>query len=180
MKKAILAILTLILIIIAGLLVAVAMQSDEMKVVRSAEINAPPEKIFELVNDFHNWDKWSPWAKLDPNMKATYSGADFGIGSSYAWSGNDEVGEGNMTIKANHPPKYIGIDLEFIKPFAAKNLTEFAFKQEGEKTNVTWSMIGKKNFLTKAFCMVMDMDKMVGGDFEKGLAQMKTVAESAA
>lgn len=180
MKKVILGALALILVILVVLCVVVAMQPEDMKVTRSADINAPSDKIFEQVNDFHKWDAWSPWAKLDPNMKTSYSGPDSGVGSIYSWTGNDEVGEGKMTIKSNHPPKQIVIDLEFIKPFAAKNLTEFDFKAEGEKTNVTWTMIGKKNFMMKAFCLVMNMDKMVGADFEKGLAQLKTVSESAA
>lgn len=178
-KKVILGILALILVVVAGLCVVVAMQPEDFKIIRSADIKAPSEKVFEMVNDFHNWDAWSPWAKLDPNMKTTHSGPGSGVGAAYSWVGNDEVGEGKMTIKSNHPPKQIVIDLEFIKPFPAKNLTEFGFKAEGDKTNVTWTMTGKKNFIMKGFCLVMDMDKMVGSDFEKGLAQMKTVAESA-
>jgi hypothetical protein len=179
-KKIIIGAAVLIVVVLAVLGVAIARQSDEVRVVRSAEINVMPDKIFPLVNDFHNWDKWSPWAKVDPNMKVSYSGADSGIGAVYEWSGNDDVGEGRMTIRSNHPPKQIVIDLEFIKPFAAKNITGFDFKQMGEKTNVTWSMVGKKGLMMKAFCLVMDMDKTVGADFEKGLAQMKTVAESEA
>lgn len=177
-KKVILGILGAVVALAVIMAVVIAMQPADFTITRSAEINAPSDKIFELVNDFHKWDLWSPWAKLDPSMKTTYSGPDSGVGASYAWVGNDEVGEGRMTIKSNHPPKQIVIDLEFIAPFAAKNVTGFDFKGEGTKTNVTWSMLGKKNFMTKAFCMVMDMDKMVGGDFEKGLAQMKAVAEA--
>ena len=177
-KKVILGILGVVVALVVILCVVVAMQKADFVITRSAEINAPSDKLFPLVNDFHNWNSWSPWAKLDPNMKTTYSGPESGVGSEYAWTGNDEVGEGKMTIKSNHPPKQIVIDLEFIKPFAAKNLTEFEFKAQGEKTTVTWTMAGKNNFMTKAFCMVMNMDKMVGGDFEKGLAQMKTVAEA--
>jgi hypothetical protein len=177
-KKVILGVLGAVVALVVISCVVIAMQPADFAIMRSAEINAPTEKIFPLVNDFHNWNSWSPWAKIDPNMKTTYSGADSGVGASYSWVGNDEVGEGTMTIRSNHPPKQIVIDLEFIKPFPAKNVTGFDFKGEGEKTKVTWSMAGKKNFMTKAFCMVMDMDKMVGGDFEKGLAQMKTIAES--
>jgi len=177
-KKVILGILTLSLVVIVGLLVVIAMQSEDMKVTRSAMIQASSDKVFAQVNDFHNWDAWSPWAKLDPNMKTTYSGAPSGVGSSYAWTGNDEVGEGKMTITKSQPDQIL-IDLDFIKPFAAKNLTTFDLKPEGLSTNVTWTMTGKKNFLMKGFCLVMDMDKLVGADFEKGLAQMKTVVESA-
>ena len=177
-KKVILGILALVLIVVGALCIVVAKQPEEFRVMRSAEINAPTDKVFEFVNDFHKWDSWSPWAKMDRNMKVTYSGPDSGVGAAYSWVGNDEVGEGKMTIRSNHPPKQIVIDLEFIKPFAAKNITGFDFKAEGEKTNITWSMAGKKNFIMKAFCLVMDMDKTVGADFEKGLAKLKTVAES--
>lgn len=178
-KKVILGVLALLVFGIVVLSVVVAMQPAELKVTRSLDINAPTERIFEQVNDFHKWDAWSPWAKLDPNMKVTYTGPDSGVGASYAWSGNDEVGEGKMTIKNTHPPKYLAIDLEFIKPFEAKNLTQFEFKTMGEKTNVTWTMVGKKNFIMKAFCLVIDLDKAIGTDFEKGLAQLKTVSETA-
>lgn len=179
MKKVILGGLGFVVALAVILSVVVSMQPEDFAITRSAEINAPSERVFGLVNDFHRWDSWSPWAKLDPNMKTTYSGPDSGVGAGYAWVGNDEVGEGKMTIRSNHPPKQIVIDLEFIKPFAAKNVTAFEFKAQGDKTTVTWSMAGKNNFMAKAFSMVMDMDKMVGGDFEKGLAQMKTVAEAA-
>ena len=177
-KKVILGILALILVVVAVLGAVISMQSEDMKITRSATMNAIPAQVFEQVNDFHKWDAWSPWAKLDPAMKTTYSGAPSGVGSSYSWVGNDDVGEGKMTITASHPNDHIAIDLEFIKPFAAKNLTEFTFKPEGDKTNVTWTMAGKKNFVMKAFGLAMDMDKMVGADFEKGLAQMKTVTEA--
>ena len=178
-KKAILGVLALIVVIIVIFCVVVAMQPEDFKITRAATFNAPPEKVFEQVNDFHKWDTWSPWAKIDPAMKTTYSGASTGVGSSYSWIGNDEVGEGKMLITQSHPNDHIAIDLEFIKPFAAKNVTEFTFKPNGEKTDVTWSMTGKNNFMLKAFGLMMNMDKMVGGDFEKGLAQMKTVVETA-
>jgi hypothetical protein len=178
LKKVILGILVLILVVIVGLLAVIAMQPEDIKVSRSAAMNASADKVFEQVNDFHKWDSWSPWAKIDPNMKTTYAGASAGVGSSYAWTGNDEVGEGKMTITKSQPSQQIGIDLEFIKPFEARNQTDFVFAPQGSSTNVTWTMTGIKNFLTKAFCLVMDMDKMVGGDFERGLAQMKAVVES--
>lgn len=178
-KKVILGILTLILVVLVVISVAIAMQSEDLKVIRSATMNANPAQVFEQVNDFHKWDAWSPWVKIDPNMKATFSGPASGTDASYSWAGNDDVGEGKMVIRASHPTEHIAIDLEFIKPFAAKNVSEFTFKPDGVKTNVTWTMTGKKNFIMKGFCLVMDMDKMVGADFEKGLAQMKTVVEAA-
>lgn len=179
-KKTILGILALIVLVVVGFIVVVAIQPEDFKVTRSASFNAPPAAAFEQVNDFRKWDAWSPWAKIDPAMKVTHSGAPSGQGAAYAWAGNSEAGEGKMTITQSHPTEHIAIDLEFIKPFASRNVTEFTFKPNGEKTDVTWTMTGKNNFVMKAFCLVMDMDKLIGGDFEKGLAQMKPVAESAA
>lgn len=178
-KKVILGILIVLLVLIVGFCAIVAMQPNDFKVTRSATISAPPEKIFDQVNDFHKWDAWSPWAKLDPAMKTTYSGPESGPGASYAWVGNDQVGEGKMTIAESHPSEHIKIDLEFIKPWQGKNVTDFTFKSEGDKTNVTWTMSGRNNFAGKAFGLLMSMDKMIGSDFEKGLVQMKTVAEAA-
>lgn len=177
-KKVILSAVILFVVLFAGLCVVVSIQSADFKIFRSTTVNAAPDIIFEQVNDFHKWDAWSPWAKLDPAMKTTFSGAASGVGSMYSWIGNSDVGEGKMTIIQSHPNEHIALDLEFIKPFAAKNVTEFIFNPEGDKTGVTWTMTGQKNFVMKAFGMVVDMDKMVGADFEKGLAQMKAVVES--
>ncbi|MEQ1606001.1 MAG: SRPBCC family protein [Pyrinomonadaceae bacterium] len=178
-KKAILGVLALIVLVVGIFCVVVAMQPTDFKVTRSATLNAPAATVFEQVNDFHKWEAWSPWAKIDPKMKVTYSGPSAGVGASYAWVGNDEVGEGKMTITQSHPTEHIAIDLEFIKPFAAKNITEFNFKPNGDKTDVTWTMAAKNNFLMKAMCLVVDMDKMIGADFEKGLVQLKLVVETA-
>jgi hypothetical protein len=179
LKKAIMAIVAALIVVIAVFCVVVAMQPADFKITRSATMNASPDKIFEQVNDFHKWDAWSPWAKIDPAMKTTYSGPPSGTGAAYAWVGNDQVGEGKMAITASHPNEHIAIDLEFIRPFAAKNITEFTLKPEGDKTSVTWTMTGKNNFVAKAFNLVMNMDKLVGADFEKGLAQMKAITEAA-
>ncbi|MFT3743345.1 MAG: SRPBCC family protein [Pyrinomonadaceae bacterium] len=177
-KKAILGILALIVLVVVVFCVVVAMQPTDFKVTRSATFNAPAATVFEQVNDFHKWEAWSPWAKIDPAMKVTYSGPPSGVGCSYAWVGNSDVGEGKMAITQSHPSEHIAIDLEFIKPFPAKNITEFTFKPNGDKTDVTWNMAGKNNFLMKAMCLVVDMDKMIGADFEKGLAQMKPIVEA--
>jgi len=155
-----------------------AMEPDDFKITRSASIKGPKEKVFEQINDFHKWDGWSPSAKIDPNMQTVYSGPSTGAGSSYSWVGNNDVGEGKMTVLESHPPEHIKIELEFIKPFAAKNVTEFMLKQNGDATDVTWTMAGKNNFVAKAFSLLMNMDKLVGNDFEKGLAEMKKLAES--
>ena len=176
-KKVILGLLGLIIAVIVVFCVVVSMQPGDFKITRSATFNAPPDKVFEQVNDFHKWEAWSPWAKLDPNMKTTYSGAASGAGASYAWVGNSDVGEGKMTITDSHPTDDIKIDLDFIAPFAAKNVTEFTFKPDGDKTAVTWTITGKNNFIAKAFGMFVNMDKLIGGDFEKGLSQMKPVVE---
>lgn len=178
-KKIILGILAVILIVVVGFCAIVAMRPNDFTITRTASVNAPPEKVFEQVNDFHKWEGWSPWAKLDPAMKTTYSGPESGPGASYSWVGNDQVGEGKMTIAESHPNQHVKIDLEFIKPWQAQNVTEFTMVPNGANTNVTWTMSGKNNFVGKAFGMVMNMDKMIGDDFDKGLAQLKAAAESA-
>ncbi len=171
-------ILVLLAVLLAGFLAMAAMQPDSYTVTRTATIAAPPEHVFALVNDFHQWDKWSPWAKIDPNMKTTYDGPPAGAGAVYSWTGNDEVGEGRMTILESRPNDAIKIDLEFLKPFESKAINEFILKAEGTGTAVEWRMAGDSNFMSKVFSLVMGgMDKMIGPDFEKGLAQMKSAAE---
>lgn len=166
------------LVVFVGLfLVVVAMQSNELRVVRSATIDAPPAEVFAQVNDLHQFQTWSPWAKLDPELKGTYEGAENGTGAIYKWAGNDQVGEGQMTIVESKPAELVRFKLEFFKPFAATNMAAFSFKPEGEKTVVTWEMDGQKNFICKGFGLFMDMEKMCGDDFEKGLANMKTIVE---
>jgi hypothetical protein len=179
-KKILLYGVVVIVLIIAIFCVVVAMQPAHYTVERSATINAPAPVVFAQVNDFHKWQAWSPWEKLDPNIKKEFSGAPAGTGAVYSWVGNSDVGEGRMTITDSVPSTSIKIKLEFIKPFAATNTTDFTFTPQGDSTNVKWTMSGDKNFVAKAFTMFMDMDKMVGTDFEKGLAQMKTVSEAAA
>jgi hypothetical protein len=166
-----------VLLVFAGV---VALQPAEFRIVRSAKISAPAPAIFAHVNDFHKWEAWSPWEKRDPAMKKTFEGPGAGTGAIYSWAGNDEVGEGRMTLTESRPAELIRIRLDFLKPFASTSTTELAFKQEGSVTDVSWSMSGRKDFMSKAFCMFMNMDKMVGTDFEKGLAQLKTAAETPA
>ena len=136
-----------------------------------------PEKIFPHVNELRNWEAWNPWAKLDPNCKMTYSGPPAGASAGYAWAGNKKVGEGRLTITESKPSQLVRLKLEFLKPFAATNTAEFTFQPEGSQTAVTWSMSGKNNFMSKAFGLFMNCDKMIGGDFEKGLVAMKMVVE---
>jgi uncharacterized protein YndB with AHSA1/START domain len=165
--------------IVVVLLVVIAMQSNELRVARSATIAAPPDTVFAQVNDFRNWEAWNPWGKIDPEIKHTYDGAPSGAGAGYAWVGNNEVGSGRMTIVDSDPHELIRIRLDFEKPMKATSTAEFTFVPEGSGTRVTWSMFGEKNFMSKAIGLVMNMDKMIGGNFEKGLADMKAVAEAA-
>ena len=160
-------------------IVVIAGQPDEFKVVRSAKITAPPEKIFPHVNDLHKWEAWSPWAKLDPNAKSSFDGASAGVGAAMSWDGNKKIGAGKMTITESRPGELIRIRLEFIRPFQATNTAEFTFNPDGNQSLVTWSMFGQNNFGGKILGLFMNCDKMVGGDFEKGLAAMKSVMQSA-
>ena len=164
--------------LIALLVVVIASRPSSFHVERSASVAAPPALVFPLLNDFHSWASWSPWEKLDPNMKREYSGAPSGNGASYAWSGNDEVGSGAMHITASKPPESVQIRLEFKKPFEATNTTLFEVAPEAQGTKVTWNMDGPANFATKAMSLFMDMDQMIGKDFEQGLANLRAVAEA--
>ncbi len=175
LKKILIALAVIVIVFV----VIVALQPSEFRVARTATFSAPPPLVFDQVNDFHKWEAWSPWAKLDPAAKNSFEGPSAGIGAIFKWSGNNEVGEGSMTITESRPSDLIEIKLDFTKPFEATNTTEFTFKPEGNQTMVTWSMFGTNNFIAKAFCLFNSMDKMIGGQFEKGLAQMKSVAESA-
>ncbi len=164
--------------LIVVLLVVIATRPSTYRVERSTRIAAPPDVVFGLVNDFHAWDRWSPWAKLDPTMKTTYGGPPSGVGATYAWTGNAKVGEGNMRITESRPAQEVGIRLEFIKPMPGVSQTEFSFRPESGGTQVSWVMSGTNNFLGKAFTLFADMDAMIGKDFEKGLAAMRTEAEA--
>jgi uncharacterized protein YndB with AHSA1/START domain len=165
-------------VIVVVFLAIVATRPSEFRVARTATIAAPAPAVFAQVNDFHRWGAWNPWAKIDPAMKQTYEGAPAGVGAIYMWAGNNEVGEGRMTIIESRPSDLIRITLEFQKPFRATNTAEFTFEPEGDRTVVTWSMRGRNNFIVKTVHLFMDMDKMVGGNFEKGLADMKSVVET--
>jgi Polyketide cyclase / dehydrase and lipid transport len=167
-------------IVIVVFLIVVALQPANYAVTRSTTVAVPAAVVFAQVNDFHKWDAWSPWAKLDPAMKQTFEGPEAGVGAIYSWAGDSKVGEGRMTITQSTPHELIGIKLEFLKPMASTCATEFTLKPAGDQTAVTWNMAGTNNFIGKAFCLFMNMDKMVGGDFEKGLAQLKSVAEGVA
>ena len=167
MKK-VLAVAVLILLV---LLAVVSSRPATYHIERSATLAATPEAIYTQLADFHQWDAWSPWAKIDPQMKTSFSGAPAGAGAVYDWTGNDKVGQGRMTILDAQPDSRVTIKLEFIKPFASTCTTGFALAPEGSGTRVTWTMDGQNNFVGKAFGLFMNMDKAIGNDFERGLRQ---------
>lgn len=142
------------------------------RIERARTFDASPAALFALINDFHEWGKWSPWDKMDPDLKRTFEGPASGTGATYRWVGNSKVGEGSMTITDSVADSRVNIDLNFLKPFAANNKTIFTLEPDGASTRVTWAMEGNKNFASKAFGVFMNMDALVGKDFEKGLAAM--------
>ena len=176
MLKIILIALAVIVVVFVAI---VAVQPSDFRISRSATIAAPPEAVFAQVNGLHNWEAWSPWAKLDSAAKSTYEGPAAGVGAAFTWAGNNKVGEGRMTITESRPNESVRFKLDFLKPFKATNTAEFTFKPEGIQTAVTWSMYGKNSFIGKAVGLFINCDKMVGGQFEQGLAQMKSLAEAA-
>jgi uncharacterized protein YndB with AHSA1/START domain len=175
LRKILIGLAALILILIA----VVAMQPSDFRVERTTKIAAAPADVFTQVNDFHKWEAWSPWAKLDPNAKVTFEGPPSGVGTIMTWAGNSEVGEGKMTLTESKPNELVKIDVAMVKPMEGSSTTQFTFKPEGDQTAVTWSMAGHHNFLAKAMCLVMNGKKMMAGIMDKGLAQMKTVVEGA-
>ena len=164
--------------VIAALLAYAATRPDVFRVERSASINAPPEKIFALINDYRNWPSWSPYEKLDPAMQRRLSGAASGQGAVYEWEGNKKIGKGRMEILESSPSSRITIKLDFFAPFEAHNTAVFTLRPNGGATDVTWAMHGPAPFMAKLMGVVMNMDKMVGGQFAEGLANMKAVAET--
>ena len=173
-----------ILIVLVGLVVAllivVALQPSHFTITRTAAIGVAPEVVFPHVNDLQRWEAWSPWAKLDPAVKNTFEGPKEGTGAVFRWAGNDQVGEGAMTITESRAPELVRLRLDFVKPMAGTSDVEFGFAKAGAGTTVTWTMSGKNDFIGKAFCLFMNMDRMVGGQFEQGLASLKRVAEAPA
>jgi hypothetical protein len=152
--------------------------SKPYTVVRTVMIDAPSERVRELVHDFHHWPKWSPWEDLDPAMRRTFSGPDAGVGAGYAWEGNRKAGKGSMTVTGD-TPQQVEIDLHFEKPFAARNRIELALDARGERsTAVEWRMHGELSGIMRLFSVIRSMDSMIGPDFDKGLAQLKRAAEA--
>lgn len=163
--------------LIVGLLGYAAIQPDTFRVQRSASMNAPPEKVFALINNLQNWGTWSPWEKMDPAMKRIYSGAASGQGAVYEWEGNREVGKGRMEITETSSPSQVVIKLDFIEPFEAHNTAEFTLQGKGDSTNVSWAMYAPNPYMAKVIHLVFNMDSMVGKQFEAGLANLRTLVE---
>lgn len=170
-------ILIVLLIAIAGVLGYAATKPDTFRVERRTTIAAPPDKVFAMIEDFHRWGEWSPWEHLDPAMTRTHGGAPKGTGATYAWSGNSEVGQGRMEIVESAPPGKLVIKLDFIDPFEANNIAEFTLTPTPTGTEVVWAMHGPSPYVSKLMDTLMSMDKMIGKDFESGLAKMKRAAE---
>jgi uncharacterized protein YndB with AHSA1/START domain len=164
-------------IIIAIVLISASNKPDTFRIQRAAVMNAPAEKIFPLIADFHQWLDWSPWEGRDPALKRTYSGVERGQGAVYAWDGNKNVGSGRMEILEASSPSKVVIKLDFLKPFEAHNTAEFTMLPQGGATNVIWVMHGPAPFMSKVMQVFMNMDRMVGKDFEAGLANLKAVSE---
>jgi len=173
--------LTTILLIVAGVIVLIlllaATRPATLRIERSALIQATPEQIFPLLNDFHRWTEWSPWERLDPGLQRTYSGAASGVGAVYAWAGNKKVGQGRMEITESHFPTRLVLTLDFLAPFEAHNLTEFTVRSGGAGTTLTWLMTGPNSFMGKVMGLFMNMDRLIGKDFEAGLANLKATVE---
>lgn len=170
-------ILFLLLAAFGVVLVLAARQPDRFRVERSTVIAAPPERVHALVNDFRAWSGWSPWEKRDPALQRRYSGAEQGVGAVYEWTGNSQVGQGRMEIRQSEAPLQVVIQLDFLKPFEAHNTAEFLMQPEAGGTRVLWAMHGPSPFLSKLMQVFFSMDKMVGKDFEAGLANLKALAE---
>jgi hypothetical protein len=173
-------ILIILAVIVVGFVVIVGLRPSDFSVSRSAAIGAPPDAVFPQVNNLHNWEAWSPWAKIDPTAKSTYEGPPAGVGAVFGWSGNNKIGEGRMTIIESRPNELVRFKLDFLRPFKGTNTAEFSFKSERNQTQVTWTTTGRYGFIPKVFGLFINCDKMMGDQFEKGLAQLNSVVTSLA
>ena len=170
-------VILLLVVLIVALLVYATTRPNSFSVQRSTRIQAPAQTVWPLLTDFHRWPEWSPWEKLDPAMQRTHSGSATGVGAIYEWTGNKRVGAGRMEITGAQAHARVNIKLDFIRPFKSSNVAEYTLASQGGATDVTWAMSGPATFITKLMGIFVSMDKMVGKDFEEGLAKMKTVAE---
>jgi len=170
--------IVIVVVVLIGAVLGLAItKPDTFRIERSATIKAPPEKVYLLINDFHQWPQWSPWERMDPAMQRNHDGARSGVGATYAWEGNKKVGRGRMEIVDSSAPSKVTIKLDFLAPFEAHNTAEFVLTTQGDATTVTWAMTGPNMFLGKVMSVFTSMDSMVGKDFESGLANLKAIAE---
>jgi hypothetical protein len=167
-----------VLIVLVAAVVFIATRPENFRVERSATVGAPPDVVFLIINDLRQWGRWSPYDRRDPDMKKTYEGPSAGPGASYTWNGNSQVGEGRLTILESQPGARVTMKLEFLRPFVGTNQVNFVLVPADGGTRVSWIMDGKYNFMTKAMSLFMDMDRMVGRDFEQGLANLDTAAQA--
>lgn len=166
-----------VVVSLAVVLIYAATKPDSFRIQRSISIKAPPEKIFPLINDFHRWEAWSPWEKIDPALKRTYGGNPSGKGAVYEWNGNKDIGRGRMEITESSPPSKVTLKLDFIKPFESHNMVDFTLAPHDDSTTVTQAMYGPSPYISKLMDLLFSMDKMVGQKYEEGLANLKTLAE---
>ena len=166
-----------VVLLVIGVLIFAATRPDTFRITRATIIKAPPEQVFPLVNDFKRWGAWSPWEKKDPNMKRSFGGAPQGKGATYAWEGDGNVGQGRMEIVDATAPSKVAIQLDFFRPFEAHNQVLFTVLPKGEATEVVWDMQGPANYVSKLIGVFINMDRMVGSNFEFGLANLRAVAE---
>jgi uncharacterized protein YndB with AHSA1/START domain len=171
-------IVTALIVVVAAILIMAATRPDTFRVERSIRVSAPPEKIFHYVNDFHQWGVWSPYEKLDPSMRRSYDGTPAGKGAVYEWDGNGKAGKGRMEIIDSSELTRIVLELDFIKPITGHNRAAFDFQPVGSGTQVTWSMDGPSPYIAKVMGLFFNMDRLIGGDFETGLANLKAVSET--
>jgi hypothetical protein len=174
LRKILFGFVTLMVVLVAIIIV----QPSEYHVSRTLSMAAPVPDIFAQVNDFHRWDAWSPWAKLDPAAKVSFEGPAAGKGAIFAWSGNSKVGEGRMTLLESVPDSLVRTRTDFVKPFVGSSYSEFVLRPQGGGTAVSWTIFGENDFIGKAMCLIISMDKMLGGEMEKGLASIKRVVEA--
>lgn len=181
LKKIALTLFAVVVLAVAGLVVAAALAPDTFRVARSVTVNAPPERVFPLINSFQQMKTWSPYETKDPGMKRTFSGPAAGAGAAYAWDGNGDVGAGVLTIDRSEPDKKVVMTLAMKRPFEGSNTIVFSLVPKGAATEVTWDMSGRQPFLAKVMCQALglfvSMDEMIGRDFETGLASLKAMAE---
>ena len=173
LKKIVLVLVALL----AAFAIYVALQPSDYRVERTVTVDTPASEVFANVNDFHKWESWSPWAKIDPNAKIAFEGPEAGEGTVMTWDGNDDVGAGKMTLIESKPDEAVKIKVEFTRPFEGSTNSDFSFAPNGEQTDVTWTLSGMHNFVEKAFCLVMNGLDMMGSDLEKGLSQLKSASE---